>query len=116
MQKRVNLHHGEAEHYIEFLPSTRTCPDFVCSAYDSLTSSGTVVLLRGASWLVARLAHRILPPADLQASDARRRQIQLLDEAIGDPERVMRNPEESLADCHALLLVLEEVSRAVLAY
>jgi hypothetical protein len=62
-------------------------------------------------WHIASF-HRLI----LQASDARRRQIQLLDEAIGDPERVMRNPEESLADCHALLLVLEEVSRAVLAY
>jgi hypothetical protein len=50
----------------------------------------------------------ILPLADLQASDARRRQIQLLDEAIGDPERVMKRPEESLADCHSLLQVLEE--------
>jgi hypothetical protein len=50
----------------------------------------------------------ILPPADLQASDARRRQIQLLDEAIGDPERVRKSPEESLADCHSLLQVLEE--------
>jgi hypothetical protein len=50
----------------------------------------------------------ILPPADLQASDVRRRQIQLLDEAIGDPERVMKRPEESLADCHSLLQVLEE--------
>jgi len=50
----------------------------------------------------------ILPPADLQASDARRRQIQLLDEAIGDPERVMKSPEESLADCHSLLQVLED--------
>jgi hypothetical protein len=50
----------------------------------------------------------ILPPVDLQASDARRRQIQLLDEAIGDPERVMMRPEESLADCHSLLQVLEE--------
>jgi hypothetical protein len=50
----------------------------------------------------------ILPPGDLQASDARRRQIQLLDEAIGDPERVMKNPDESLADCHALLQILEE--------
>jgi hypothetical protein len=49
-----------------------------------------------------------LPPADLQASDARRRQIQLLDEAIGDPDRVMKRPEESLADCHSLLQVLEE--------
>jgi hypothetical protein len=49
----------------------------------------------------------ILPPADLQASDARRRQIQLLEEAIGDPERMMKSPEESLAGCHSLLQVLE---------
>jgi SET domain len=49
----------------------------------------------------------ILPPADLQASDARRRQIQLLDEAIGDPERMMKSLEESLADCHSLLRILE---------
>jgi hypothetical protein len=50
----------------------------------------------------------ILPPADLRASDARRRRIQLLDEAIGDPERVMNRPEDCLADCHSLLQVLEE--------
>ncbi|TVY93099.1 SET domain-containing protein [Lachnellula willkommii] len=50
----------------------------------------------------------ILPPAELQASDARRRQIRLLDEAIGDPERVMIRPEESLADSQSLLRVLEE--------
>ncbi|TVY51235.1 SET domain-containing protein 5 [Lachnellula cervina] len=50
----------------------------------------------------------ILPLAELQASDSRRRQIRLLDEAIGDPERVMIRPEESLADCQSLLRVLEE--------
>ncbi|TVY42479.1 SET domain-containing protein [Lachnellula subtilissima] len=50
----------------------------------------------------------ILPPVDLQASDARRCQIRLLDEAIGDPERVINRPEESLANCHSLLRVLEE--------
>jgi SET domain len=49
-----------------------------------------------------------LPPADLQASDARRRRIQLLDNAIGDSDRMMNRPEESLADCHSLLQVLEE--------
>lgn len=45
----------------------------------------------------------ILSLADLQASDARRCQIQLLDNAIGDPERVMKRLEESLADCYSLL-------------
>jgi hypothetical protein len=50
----------------------------------------------------------ILPPAGLQASDARRRQIQLLDDAIGDPLRVLMRPEEGLADCYSLLQVLKE--------
>ncbi|KAI9653330.1 MAG: hypothetical protein M1829_001315 [Trizodia sp. TS-e1964] len=50
----------------------------------------------------------ILPSAELEASDNRRRQIQLLDEAIGDPGRVMMRPEDSLADCHSLLQILQE--------
>ena len=49
-----------------------------------------------------------LPLVDLQASDSRRKQIQLLDEAIGDTKRVMTRPYGSLADCHSLLQVLEE--------
>jgi hypothetical protein len=50
----------------------------------------------------------MLPPADLQASDARRRQIKLLDNAIGDRERMMKKPEESLADCLSLLRILND--------
>lgn len=49
-----------------------------------------------------------LPPAHLQASDARRRKIKLLDDVIGDGDRVMNRPQESLADCHSLLQVLDE--------
>ena len=64
--------------------------------------------LKNAFGFVCSCSLCILPPADLQASDARRYQIQLLDEAIGDPERVIMRPEESLADCHSLLQVLEE--------
>ncbi|RYP23565.1 hypothetical protein DL765_001079 [Monosporascus sp. GIB2] len=49
-----------------------------------------------------------LPPAELKASDDRRRRIQALDEAVGNPSRMMSNPAASLADCFALLRVLEE--------
>jgi SET domain len=43
-----------------------------------------------------------------QTSDARRLQIQRLDTAIGDPDRVMHKPDESMADCRRLLGLLEE--------
>ncbi len=49
-----------------------------------------------------------LPLPELQHSDARRLQIQYLDDAIGDPSRVMNRPDDCLADCHSLLQVLEE--------
>jgi hypothetical protein len=49
-----------------------------------------------------------LPPSELQASDARRLRIQALDEAIGDPIRMIYKPKESLDNCHALLQALEE--------
>ena len=49
-----------------------------------------------------------LPLPELQISDARRLQIQHLDDAIGDPNRVMSRPDDCLADCHSLLQVLEE--------
>jgi SET domain len=49
-----------------------------------------------------------LPTPELQISDARRRKIQLLDETIGDPGRVMDKPNECIADCHSSLLLLEE--------
>lgn len=49
-----------------------------------------------------------LPPPDRQISDARRLQIKYLDNAIGNPDRVMNKPDECLADCYRLLQVLEE--------
>lgn len=49
-----------------------------------------------------------LPPSEIQASDARRLRIQDLDANIGDPRRMMSNPEKSLGDCHSLLHVLKE--------
>lgn len=49
-----------------------------------------------------------LPPSSLQASDSRRMQIQSLDEAIGDPFRMMNAPHESLWDCFSLLRALEQ--------
>ncbi|OCK81202.1 SET domain-containing protein [Lepidopterella palustris CBS 459.81] len=44
-----------------------------------------------------------LPAEDLRVSDERLRKAQLLDEAIGNPKRVMMNPENALADCRELL-------------
>ena len=49
-----------------------------------------------------------LPLPNLQTSDARRLQIQVLDNAIGDPDRVMKKPDDCLADCHRLLQVIKE--------
>lgn len=49
-----------------------------------------------------------LSPALLQASDNRRTQIQSLDDAIGDPFRMMSSPRESLSYCFSLLQVLEQ--------
>ncbi|KAK0779642.1 hypothetical protein LTR02_014355 [Friedmanniomyces endolithicus] len=48
-----------------------------------------------------------LPPVELQASDARRLRIQQLDNAVGDPVRMMHNPIASIADCKSLLNLLE---------
>jgi hypothetical protein len=48
-----------------------------------------------------------LPPSELQTSDARRLEIQKLDDVIGDPARVMTKPADSLADCQSLLKVLQ---------
>lgn len=47
-------------------------------------------------------------PSSLQASDDRRTQIQSLDEAIGNPFRMMSNPQESLMDCYSLIHVLDQ--------
>lgn len=49
-----------------------------------------------------------LPPAELQASDARRLLIQRLDDNIGDPSRLRKSPEICLGDCKSLLKALEE--------
>ncbi|MCJ1398586.1 hypothetical protein MMC11_001786 [Xylographa trunciseda] len=49
-----------------------------------------------------------LSPPELQTSDARRLQIQYLNDAIGDPDRVINRPDDCLADCYSLLQVLEE--------
>ena len=43
---------------------------------------------------------------ELQISDTRRVQIQHLDDAIGDPDRVFGKPDACLADCHSLLQLL----------
>jgi hypothetical protein len=72
------------------------------------SSSSRRAYLKNAFGFDCNCSLCILPPADLQASDARRRQIQLLDNAIGDPERMMEKPDESLADCHSLLQILDE--------
>ncbi|KAJ8118891.1 hypothetical protein OPT61_g221 [Boeremia exigua] len=47
-------------------------------------------------------------PADREASDARRLLIQTLDDAIGDPMRMMTRPAQSLSACQSLLRVLED--------
>nr|POE53544.1 set domain-containing protein 5 [Quercus suber] len=48
-----------------------------------------------------------LPAADLAVSDDRCARIQHLDRAIGDPQRMISNPAASLADCYALLQLLQ---------
>lgn len=42
------------------------------------------------------------------ARSKRRTRIQNLDEAIGDPFRMMSNPQESLEDCYLLVKVLDQ--------
>lgn len=49
-----------------------------------------------------------LPLPGLRISDSRRHQIQLLDDAIGNPDRVMKCPGACLADCLSLLQVLKD--------
>lgn len=49
-----------------------------------------------------------LPPSELKASDTRRLLIQSLDDRIGDPSRMAKNPKESLGNCRRLLQVLNE--------
>lgn len=54
-----------------------------------------------------------LAPPELQVSDARRVQIEQLDDAIGDIARALRDPDACLADCRALLRLLEEEYSAI---
>ncbi|KAF5682041.1 SET domain-containing protein [Fusarium circinatum] len=49
-----------------------------------------------------------LPLVELEKSDKRRKQIQQLDQDIGDPFRMMSSPSASLLDCRSLLQVLKE--------
>ncbi len=49
-----------------------------------------------------------LSPSDIEASDARRLQIEHLDKAIGEVGRVMRKPGDCLSDCYNLLRLLDE--------
>jgi hypothetical protein len=48
-----------------------------------------------------------LPPSELSESDARQRKIRELDDAIGNPMKVMNKPTESLSNCRLLLRTLE---------
>jgi len=83
--------------------------DELTIAYDTaLPSSPRRTHLENAFGFVCTCALCSLPPPALATSDARRLQIQRLDAAIGDPARVMGQPSACLADCHALLHVLEE--------
>lgn len=52
-----------------------------------------------------------LPAAEMQASDARRRLIQSLDEQIGDPMAIMSRPLSSLHACRSLLDAMREEFR-----
>ena len=47
-------------------------------------------------------------PSEIKASDARRVKIQKLDDAIGDPIRLMNSPGKSLGMCRSLLQLLEK--------
>ncbi|EXA29335.1 hypothetical protein FOVG_19159 [Fusarium oxysporum f. sp. pisi HDV247] len=49
-----------------------------------------------------------LPLVELEKSDKRRKQIQQLDQDIGDPVRMMSRPSASLLNCRSLLQVLKE--------
>lgn len=49
-----------------------------------------------------------ISPAEIQESDHRRDQMELLDASIGNPVRVMSSPDWCLQDCHSLLQILEK--------
>lgn len=49
-----------------------------------------------------------LPPFELRESDARRLQIERLDEEIGDPYQLASNPKASLEKCHLLVQTLNK--------
>lgn len=71
-------------------------------------STGRKAFLKEAFGFNCNCSGCSLPPAELQASDARRLLIQSLDNAIGDPFRMAKSPKESLGDCHSLLQLLNE--------
>lgn len=66
------------------------------------------VVLKEAFGFNCKCSGCSLPPAELQASDARRLLIQSLNEAIGDPFSMTISPKESLRSCQELLHALEE--------
>ena len=64
--------------------------------------------LRGAFGFDCAYGICSLSLPEIQVSDTRRVQIQHLDNAIGDPDRVFGKPDACLADCRSLLQLLEE--------
>ncbi|KAF2868036.1 hypothetical protein BDV95DRAFT_457425, partial [Massariosphaeria phaeospora] len=48
------------------------------------------------------------PAAELQESDARRVEIEQLDQAIGDPNRAMSAPSRVIADCQKMLKLIQQ--------
>ena len=83
--------------------------DEITISYDhGGASSERQALLQNSFGFSCTCSGCTLPPSSLQASDNRRRQIQNLDEAIGDPFRMMNNPQESLRDCFSLFQVLDQ--------
>jgi hypothetical protein len=71
-------------------------------------SSARQAFLKDAFGFTCTCSTCTLPTSLLKDSDDRRTQIQKLDEAIGNPLRMMSNPQESLQDCYSLLLILEQ--------
>ncbi|KAF4624534.1 hypothetical protein G7Y89_g13638 [Cudoniella acicularis] len=104
----INWNSAEEHETIHAIRSIERGTEITISYDHGGTSSERQALLKESFGFSCTCSGCTLPPSSLQASDNRRTQIQNLDEAIGDPFRMMSNPQESLRDCYSLIQVLDQ--------